>query len=227
MHWLRMERKRLTTVNESNPRPHSGVLDSITLVAATPMEARALHRTLPSAHVVTAGIALARGAKELRPCVISCGVAGALRDDLSTGTVVVPAEIGLADGRRIACDPELVATLVTGARNLGIEPVTDSMLTADTLVTGAQRPIWAARGFAAVDMETGRIAAPRVAAVRVILDTPARELSRDWERPILALLKPWNWPQAFWLAREAPRAAELAARVVAQGILCSLRITKK
>ncbi|MBV8724312.1 MAG: hypothetical protein JO350_03145 [Candidatus Eremiobacteraeota bacterium] len=209
-------------MNEPNPTPAP---DSITLVAATSIEARALRRRLPRARIITAGIALTQMRERLGECVISCGVAGGLRGDLSTGTVLVPREIGRPDGTRLICDEGLVDCLAGGARRAGHEPVLDPLLTSDTIVAGDQRAAWAARGFAAVDMETGRIAASRLAAVRVVLDTPDQELSRDWERPVLALMKPWNWPQAFWLAREAPRAADLAALVVAQGIGENVRIT--
>ncbi|MBV8197711.1 MAG: hypothetical protein JO263_06230 [Candidatus Eremiobacteraeota bacterium] len=212
-------------MNDPSPTPPAG--HSVTLLAATSIEARALRRALPRARIVTAGVAFTAMREALGDCVISCGVAGGLRSDLSTGAVLVPREIGLADGSRRRCDDRLVELLAEGARRLGVEPVFDPMLTADAIVTGEQRAHWAARGFAAVDMETGRIAAPRIAAVRVVLDTPQHELSPDWERPILALLKPWNWPQAFWLAREAPRAADLAARVAAQGIGENIRITRQ
>ncbi|MBV9028182.1 MAG: hypothetical protein JO311_06155 [Candidatus Eremiobacteraeota bacterium] len=181
---------------------------------------------MPHARIVTAGIALTQMRDGLGECVISCGVAGGLRGDLSTGTVLVPREIGRSDGTRLRCDDRLVECLASGARRVGVEPVHDPMLTADTIVAGEQRARWAELGFAAVDMETGRIVAPRIAAVRVVLDTPERELSKDWERPALALMKPWNWPQAFWLARATPRAADLAARVVAQGIGPGVRITR-
>lgn len=211
-------------MNEPNPTVS---LESITFVAATSIEARALRRRLPRARIVTAGLALTRMREALGECVISCGVAGGLRGDLSTGTVLVPREIGRPDGTRFRCDDRLVECLASGARRAGVEPVEDPMLTSDTIVTGEHRALWAARGFAAVDMETGRIVAPRIAAVRVVLDTPERELSKDWERPVLALMKPWNWPQAFWLARATPRAADLAARVVAQGIAPGIRITRE
>jgi len=113
-----------------------------------------------------------------------------------------------------------VEAFAGGARSLGIEPLFDPLLTAGTIVNGTERAQWAARGYAAVDMETGLISAPRVAAVRVVLDTPEHELSAEWRTPLRAMLDPRNWPQAVWLAREAPRAAALAARVVAraQGI---------
>lgn len=201
-------------------------LSDVTFIAATSLECGALRRALPGARVVQTGIALANVDRELGEAVVSCGVAGGLREDLPTGTLLVPREVGRPDGRRLRCDPELVEAFAQSARRLGIEPVFDPLLTADAIVNGAARARWAAQGYAGVDMETGRIAAARVAAVRVVLDTPQRELSSDWSSPALAILRPRNWPQAFWLAREAPRAAALAANVVAgaQGIATRVRI---
>jgi hypothetical protein len=78
--------------------------------------------------------------------------------------------------------------------------------------------VLAERGCAAVDMETGRISAPRLAAVRVVLDTPEREISAVWDRPLRAALRPGVWREAMWLWREAPRCARRAAAVVAAGL---------
>jgi hypothetical protein len=192
--------------------------NTFVLIAATGIEAGALRRELPHARIVETGIALANVDGPLGETVVSCGVAGGLRADLPTGTLLLPRQVRRPDGRVFDCDAELVDAFARGARRLGIEPVFDPLLTAATIVNGAARREWADRGFAGVDMETGRLEAARVAAVRVILDTPQHELSRDWDHPLRALLKPWNWPQAVWLAREAPRAARLAARVVAQVI---------
>lgn len=200
---------------------------TIVLVAATALEASALRRELPRAPILQAGIALGRVRQPIGDIVVSCGLAGGLRADLPTGTLLLPREVRRPDGRTFQCDDELVETLAAGARRLGIEPVFDPLLTTDEIVNGAARSEWAACGFAGVDMETGRIEAARIAAVRVVLDTPLRELSRDWQHPLRAMLKPWNWPQAFWLARTAPAAARLAARVVAQGIGAEMRITRQ
>jgi len=186
-----------------------------TLIAATALECNALRRELPSARIVQTGIALANLREELGEIVISCGLAGGLRPDLPTGTVLVPREVRRPGGGMLRCDEELVAAFATSARRLGVEPVFDPLVTAERIVHGASRAQWAEQGYAAVDMETGLIDAARVAAVRVVLDTPQREISEDWRVPAMAMLKPWNWPQAIWLARAAPRAARLAARVVA------------
>jgi hypothetical protein len=112
------------------------------------------------------------------------------------------------------CDDELTDALITGARKLGMEPTIENIVTASSVVVGAERKRWAEEGYAAADMETGLLTG-RVAAVRVILDTPLHELSSDWLNPTIAMLKPWNWPQAMWLARNAPRCARLAAQVIA------------
>lgn len=135
--------------------------------------------------------------------VISCGLAGGLRDDVASGTVLIPREVLRPNGERLICDPELIARFSTAARRLGCEPLTEPLVTSPTIVRGAARREWAQRGYAGVDMETGAIVAPRVVAVRVVLDTPQRELS---------------WRAFLWLVREGPRCAQLAARVVASGL---------
>lgn len=199
---------------------------SVTFIAATTLEYKALRRAMPSARIALVGIALGRGPAALGDIVVSCGLAGGLRRDLPTGTLLIPREVRRPDGSVLQCDPELVEILALSARQMGIAPVYDRLLTSSEIIRGEARARWAAQGFAGVDMETGRIVAPRVAALRVILDTPLREISADWVSPARALLKPRNWPEAFWLAREAPRNAALAARIAAgaQGIGARLRM---
>lgn len=199
----------------------SNPLGEVTLAAATGIEAAPLRRLLRNARVVETGIALSKAHFALGSTVVSCGLAGGLRDDLATGTVLIPREVRRPDGSALQCDTVLVELFAQSCRRLGIEPIFAPLLTAAEIVRGGARARWAAQGYAGVDMETGRIDASRIAAVRVVLDTPQREISGDWQRPLLAILKPWNWPQAFWLAREAPRAAALVASIVAgaQGIV--------
>jgi hypothetical protein len=201
----------------------------VTLIAATSLECKALRRVLPEARVLEVGISLAKLSVPLGDTVVSCGLAGGLRADLPTGTLLIPREVRRPNGEMLICNRELVEALAQGARSLGIEPIFDPMLTADAIVNGAAREMWAAQGFAGVDMETGCIVAARVAAVRVVLDTPHRELSAEWATPARAMLKPRNWPQAAWLARAAPRAAALAASVLGatQGIGGRVRISRQ
>lgn len=200
---------------------------TLAIVAATAVEYKALRRALPDARIVKTGVGLSRLREDLGDCVLSCGLAGGLRDDLPTGTVLIPRTVGRPDGSTLACDDGLVESLAVGARSLGLEPVFDALVTTPVIVSGAERARWVTCGYAAVDMETGRIVAPRVAAVRVVLDTPLRELSPAWSNPVRALFDPRNWPQAAWLAREAPKAAARCADVVAaaQGIRANFRIT--
>jgi hypothetical protein len=67
-------------------------------------------------------------------------------------------------------------------------------------------------------METGLLGADRVASVRVVLDTPDRELDPAWGRPLTALWHPAAWLQLPWLAAEGPRCARLAAQVLAAAL---------
>jgi Phosphorylase superfamily len=195
------------------------MMDKLIVVAATSLEARAARRELPHQTVLEAGVALRGAGTAFGGVVVSCGLAGGLRDDLPTGTVVIPRSVRRPDGTTLQCDPELVEALIAGARRIGHEPSTGAMVTADTVVVGRERAVWAADGFVAADMETGLLVATRVAAVRVILDTPRNELSADWLHPVAAMLKPWNWPQAVWLAREAPRCSRVAACVIAAALM--------
>ena len=191
----------------------------LTVVAATRLEARAVHRAVAGARIVEAGVGLERlRAPVAGDAVVSCGLAGALRPGLPTGSVVVPDRVLRPDGEWLDCDPGLVQILVAAARGLGMEPERGSLATARVLVRGAAREQWARRGCVAVDMETGLLSAARVAAVRVILDTPDREISEVWRHPALALLRPAVWGQAAWLFREAPRCAARAASVLAAAV---------
>ena len=168
--------------------------------------------------MVEAGIALRRLREDLGAIAISCGLAGGLRGDLPTGTVLVPRSVRRSDGSMLACDPELVERLLRAARELGAQAVDAPLLTSARIVRGADRTRWANDGYAGADMETGALYAARVACVRVILDTPAHELSAAWEHPARVFFRPDAWFDIPFLAREAPRCATLAARVIAQAL---------
>ncbi|MBV8116921.1 MAG: hypothetical protein JOZ01_03025, partial [Candidatus Eremiobacteraeota bacterium] len=81
---------------------------------------------------------------------------------------------------------------------------------------GPQRTQWAQLGYGGVDMESGLICVRKMAVVRVVLDTPQRELHADWLSPGRALRNPRNWAEALWLAQWAPRYARRAAEIVAK-----------
>jgi len=191
----------------------------LTVIAATAMEARAARRHLPALRVVESGVGLVKLRRaSIGEAAVSIGLAGSLQPTVRTGTVLVPHEVLRPNGETLLCDPALVTALERGARALGLEPDPRPMVTSATLVTGAERAAWAARGYVAVDMETGLIRAPRVAAVRVVLDSPQRELSRAWLRPGAAALSVRAWKELPWLVREAPRCARLAAAVLAEAL---------
>jgi hypothetical protein len=149
---------------------------------------------------------------------IVCGLAGGLRRGVPSGTVVVASEVRRIDGTTLPTDRTLSALLADRARALGFEPLIAPLLCAPHLVVSRERENWAERGCAAVDMESGVVAARRLAVVRVILDTPERELSPQWLQPLRACIQPWLWPQMIWLARTAPGYAARAARVAAAAV---------
>jgi hypothetical protein len=172
-------------------RPVRGI--AVTVLAATWLEAWAVRRAAPAARLVLSGIALRGLRAPLEGAVITCGLAGTW----------------------LACDPALVAALAAAARRIGVEPERGPVATTPVLVRGSARAEWAARGCVAAEMETGRLTGPRIATVRTILDTPAREISGVWQDPVRALVRPDAWGDVVWLGREAPRCARRAAAVLA------------
>src|SRR5271166_1048485 len=190
---------------------------SLTIAAATGLEARAVRRAAPQLHVLETGVSLSRvDGAALGEVVISCGIAGALRPGLPTGSIVIPDRVMRPGGEVLECDAELAARIDAAARRLGHVPLRGSLVTTATLLSGPQRAQWAQRGYESVDMETGLIRAERVACIRVVLDTPDRELSDAWLRPWTIPMHPDAWGQVGWVVREAPRCARLAAAVLGE-----------
>jgi hypothetical protein len=178
-----------------------------------------VRRAAPRLRVVETGVGLSRvNGTALGDIVVSCGIAGALRSGLRAGSVVVPDRVLRPDGDVLECDEALVNDLDAAARRLGLVPSHGALVTTLTLLSGPERAQWAQRGYESVDMETGLIRAGRVACVRVVLDTPDRELSDAWLKPWTILLRPDAWGQVGWVAREAPRYARLAAAVLAEAL---------
>ena len=196
----------------------------MTVIAATRLEAWAVRRAVRGERVIEAGVGLSRlRGKELGQAVVTCGLAGAVRPGLPTGSVIVPEKVLRPGGGWLTCDPSLVEALVAAARALGLEPERGPLGTALTFVRGAARESWGERGCVAVDMETGLLTASRIAAVRVVLDTPERDLSEVWRRPARVFAHPAVWREAVWLCREAPRCARRAAAVLAAALRASAR----
>lgn len=190
----------------------------VVVITATRLETWAVRRAVGGRRVVEAGVGLSRLREDVGRAVVTCGLAGAVRRGLPTGSVVIPDKVLRPDGGWVTCDPPLVDALVAAARTLGLQPERGPLGTATTIVRGAGRQSWAEQGCVAVDMETGRLTASRIAAVRIVLDTPERDLSEVWARPALVFAHPAAWREAVWLCREAPRCVRRAAAVLAAAL---------
>jgi hypothetical protein len=190
------------------------------VVAATRLEAWAARRAIGSRAPV-----LRSGVKASRPfsgegALIVCGLAGSLTEALPPGSVLVPSSIGLPSGQMVECDPALQNAFARAARELAFEPSFGAVVTLPEMTTGSARETWRQRGFIAVDMESGLVAGPgrHLGVVRVTLDGPGHEISREWMSPLGAITRPRLWPQALRLAIDAPRYALRAGQVVARGL---------
>lgn len=186
-------------------------------VCATQTEYRAAQRELGGLDIRIVRTGIGRGGT-FEDSVISIGLCGGLRRGVPSGTVVIPDEIERPNGERVACDRELSTHLRDAARQLGEAPESAPLITSTTLVRGTAREKLAADGFASVDMESGFITAPRIAVVRVILDTPEHELSDAWLRPFSILWRPDAWNEVVWLARYAPGLAQLSAKILRKAV---------
>ena len=204
------------------PQEHAALdPDDVTVVAAMANEARPVRRLVPQLRLLRAGIGLAdMHEPPATPVAFSVGLAGGFDPRLAPGTVVIPPEVAREDGVMLACDVAWSAALERASMRLGFPTVTLPMLSAAALVTHAGRATWFQKGFAAADMETALLAGmvARVAAVRVILDTPLHEISPAWVNPRRAAADPRNWREAAWLARWVPRYTKRAAQVIAAAL---------
>ncbi len=159
----------------------------ILVACALPAEARALE---PDAEVriVGPGVrdggllerALAGGCFDV---LISWGVAGALRPELSVGDLVVPRWVVDERGQRWDCEPEALGLRVTGARTL--------VTTAEPVLSPLQRiALRSKSGADVVDMESAELAARclahgvRFVCVRAISDAAHMNLPQ-WVRGVM------------------------------------------
>ena len=175
----------------------------------------------PERAASAATAALASGASGL----LSFGLAGALRAELDPGTVLLPRRVRSAAGASFDVDPEWHAQIDTAARDLGLEPALDDLLSVPSAITTvAEKAKAAADGAAAADMESAAIAAvaaragARFVALRVVVDAAGDELPADIERwidergerrigaALLAALNPKEW-RGLWMLAQRYRAA--------------------
>ena len=179
------------------------------VIAPLRIERAALRRGLPDVPVLRCGMGAARArATALVAAGISAdvvavaGFCGAVGDDLRAGDVVVASEVRGPEGiTRCASGPVVAALATLGTERVQVGPVA----CVDHLVYGRQRAVLAGEGVLAVDMESAWLAPAAAgrpfAVVRVVLDTPAREIYR----PVATLvggLRAWRA-----LRRAAPALA--------------------
>jgi len=189
------------------------------VAAALRLEERAIRRAAPRLRVVRVGVGLtSMEGVPTTGVVLSVGLGGALTGEHAPGTVVVPDGVAAEDGRHWPTDPAWSDALRAASRRLGLPTAAGTLVSTAEVVTGTERRALAQRGYDAVDMESAAVAAraARLAVLRVVLDTPAHEISPRWIRPALAAMDPRLWPQAYWLARNSPRFAARAAVVLVE-----------
>ncbi|MCY4109509.1 MAG: 1-hydroxy-2-methyl-2-butenyl 4-diphosphate reductase [Chloroflexi bacterium] len=156
------------------------------LLVLTPLaiEAWAMRRALPGVTVLKTG--LGRGKSiAARPMVdridpevlVIAGFCGALDPSLRPGDVVVASRVWGTDGSCLKLEPDLLESVL---RRGGIRARSGLIISSGRLVRGEQRTLLHQAGGMAVDMESAwlaRTARSRpVAVVRVVVDTPGREL---------------------------------------------------
>jgi nucleoside phosphorylase len=158
------------------------------LLVITPLriERAAVRRRLPGAMVLRSGMgaANARAAGIVAAgipadAVAVAGFCGAVAEGLRAGDVVVASEVRGPEGVTV-CD---VGPVVAALEAMGIERISvGPIASADHVVHGAERGALAGQGALAADMESAWLAAAAagrpLAVVRVVLDTPSREISR-------------------------------------------------
>jgi 4-hydroxy-3-methylbut-2-enyl diphosphate reductase len=158
------------------------------LLVLTPLriERAAVRRRLPRALVLCSGMgaANARAAAFVAAgipadAVAVVGFCGAVAGGLRAGDVVVAGEVRGPEGVTV-CDvgPVVAALEALGIQRISVGPI----VSADHVVHGAERGVLAAQGALAADMESAWLAAAAagrpLAVVRVVLDTPSREIHR-------------------------------------------------
>ena len=199
-------------------RGRTGVTDGgaheprLLVIAPLRIERAAVRRRLPEALVLRSGMGAARArtaallaARVTADAVAVAGFCGAVARGLRAGDVVVASEVRGPDGVT-ACES---APLVAALSGLGIARVhVGPVASVDRPVRGPERAALAGEGALAVDMESAWLAAAAVgrpfAVLRIVLDTPTREL----RRPLATL---GGGVAAWWALRGAAPARALWA----------------
>ena len=158
------------------------------VLAPLRLEARALRRGDPSLQVVRTGAGPIRAARAVAalgragtPSALAvAGVAGGLVPGIEPGTVVVADRVLSADGTEVAQLPS-AGLIASELRAIGLPAVVGPVISTPRVVHGDEaRAALARTGAVAVDTETAYALGARwdipIAVIRVVADTPEREL---------------------------------------------------
>jgi 4-hydroxy-3-methylbut-2-enyl diphosphate reductase len=159
---------------------------AVVVAAAMWLEARALRSGAPAVRVRRTGMGPARSrraAESLRldPArrLAVAGLCGALDPDLEPGDVLVASELRRVGATPIALETERMERALAC---LGVRCKTGVIHSAEGFVRGARRGELHREGVAAVDMESAWLAEAAagrpLAVLRVVVDTPKREILR-------------------------------------------------
>jgi len=199
---LTLPRRDLACVNAHDAR--------LLVIVPLRIECLAVRRGLPGVLVLRSGMGAVRArSTALAAAVIPAdavavaGFCGAVAEGLRPGDLVVAGEVRGPAGV-VTCEsgPVVAALSALGIARVHVGPV----VSADHLVRGAERTVLAGEGALAADMESAWLAPAAAgkpfAVLRVVLDTPAREIDRPlttlaggitawralrWAAPALAL----------------------------------------
>jgi 4-hydroxy-3-methylbut-2-enyl diphosphate reductase len=155
------------------------------------LEARALERGLVAGRVLRAGVGPRRARRAAvaaaalpAGAVAIAGLAGALAPGLEPGEVVLADRVLWRSGECAArcADPEPLAAAL---RDRGLRVHIGAVVSVRSPAVGATRQSLSRTGALAVDMESvwlapGAAGRP-LAVVRVVLDSPRRELANPWQ----------------------------------------------
>ena len=156
----------------------------MTVLTPMALEARAIRGGAPWAEVRRTGMGPERAAEYARShdhseaaAVVIAGFCGALDPSLQPGDVVLASELRGPDDTVICADATILAgVLRRGGLRVHVAPIASER----SLATGPRRRRLAQTGAAAVDLESAWLAPSAgsrpLHALRVVLDTPGREL---------------------------------------------------
>ncbi len=163
----------------------------LVVAAALRLEARALRRALPRARVLRTGMGPRRAGAAARRAAAAgappaplavAGLCAGLDPELRPGDVVVASEVR---GPRGVLPCPSAGLLVTALEGRGVRPRLGALISVDHVVRGQERARLRGGGAIAADMESaflaeaaGHAGATPFVVLRVVVDSPGRELRR-------------------------------------------------